>query len=97
MISVLGLVFDGAADLHWLGFSVHDSFHTKSRQVLFDTWVECQLWSLEDQIAFPFSLFYNQEINSTKNIPVDAYMQLYLGVPPGDAYREGHATRTYGK
>lgn len=80
---------------YWLGLVFHDNFHTPTRQVMFDTWAECQLWSLEDQMSFPFALFHNKELNTTKGVSPSEW-QSWLGIPDGETFRFQHTVKNYG-
>lgn len=83
--------------VYWLALAVYDSFHTKTRQVLFDTFAECQLWSLEDQISLPFALFFNKELNTTKAVQSEEFFHSFLDVPLGEKVRLKHNTAKYGQ
>jgi hypothetical protein len=80
----------------WLAASFYDNYHVPTRQVLFDTWVECQLWSLEDQISYPVSLHVNGEANTTAMVSVSELFYNWLGLTQNDSLRFPHTTLHYG-
>lgn len=82
--------------LFWLALSFYDNYHAPTRQVSFDTWVECQLWSLEDQISYPVSIYVNGEVNTTKMVTVFDLLYDYLGLTNNDTFRFAHTTLHYG-
>lgn len=81
----------------WMAFSAYDNYHAPTRQVLFDTWVECQLWSLEDQISYPVALALSGELwNTTAMVSVPMFSQSWLGLSSQEPFRFAHETHHYG-
>jgi len=68
-----------------LGIMFYDAYSVAMRRVLYELYQECQLWTLEDQVAFPFLLWKHGMTDSIIKVH-DVMCSQYLNVHGGGVY-----------
>jgi len=63
----------------WLGVMFYDAYSVGMRRVLYELNQECQIWSLEDQVAFPFLLWKHGMTDSIIKV-AEAICPQYLNI-----------------
>lgn len=79
----------------WLGMMIYDAYAVKMRRLLYDLYQECQVWTLEDQVALPFLAWRHDLRDSIHKILNGICVELLNF--PNPPCRKGHITAHYGQ